>query len=233
MNKLSSIIPGCFLMMAGGVLLVYTVFGSILGLRLPQLWQLWPVWVAGVALFFILPPVFFPQHRGLGALFIPGMTVMAVATVGMIANVRGGAAWGIFWPLIILGLGFGFALAALYLRLIWLLIPSFIMGAMGVAFQFSTLTGLWSAWSVLWVSAPLGVGLALLLISLVRRSGALFLAGACVAGAAVGMGMLMVTVLMQQWGVGSALLGIGLLAIGVLLIGRSILFGRFQIAAQG
>jgi hypothetical protein len=230
MTRISSLLPGFLLMLVGGLMLAYTVFGSIFGVRLPQLWQLWPVWVAGVGLFFILPPVIWPQHHGLGGLFIPGMPIMAVSVVGMLSIFRGGQVWGTFWPFIIMGVAFGFALAALYMRVIWLLIPSFIIGAIGVALQFSALTGLWGAWAVLWVSAPLGLGLALLVISLTQRSGGLFIAGAVVAGSAVGMAMLMVTVLMQQWGIGSALLGLGLVAIGVLLIGRSLLFGRFQAA---
>lgn len=218
MSRIPTFITGVSLVFGGGLLLAYNVVGSVFGLRLPQLW---PLAVGAVGLMFILSPIVWFRQRGLGALYIPGMPIMAVAAVGMFSNfVSAGRAWGTFWPVIILGLALGFLLAALFMRVIWLLIPAFLIGFVGAALQFSTITGWWILWAGLWVVAPLGIGLAFILISVVRRSGGLFLAGLVISGSAVGMAAFMIMVISHQWTIASALMGFILMAVGVTLVGR-------------
>ena len=221
MSRIPTFITGVSLVLVGGLLLAYNVVGSVFGLRFPQLW---PLAVGAVGLMFILSPVIWIRQRGLGALFIPGMPILAVAAVGMFSNfVSTGRAWSTFWPVIIIGLALGFVLAAIFMRVIWLLIPAFLIGFIGAALQFSTITGWWVLWAGLWVVAPLGVGLALLLISVVRRSGGLFLTGLVISGSTVGMAAFMIMVLSRQWTIASALMGFMLMPVGVLLVGRHLL----------
>jgi hypothetical protein len=90
----------------------------------------------------------------------------------------------------------GFLLAAIYLRVIWLLIPSIIIGANGLLFLFCAVTGLWQVWAVMWTIEPLSVGLALLLIGGLKQRRGLMTAGLllCVIG---GIGLLGMASLMS------------------------------------
>ncbi len=229
MSRIPTIIAGLVLILLGGLMLACNATGSILGIRLPELLQLWPLVVASAGLMFVLPPLVWPQSRGLGALFIPGAPILAVSGVGLLTNfLPVGRVWGTFWPLIILGVAMGLGLAALYLRVIWLMIPAFVVGLLGAALQFSAFTGWWSAWAILWVVAPLGGGLALLIIGAGRRSRGLFIGGLFVSGSALGIAMCLGVILTRQWTIAGGVMGIGLMAIGVALVGRSLLSGQLQ-----
>ncbi|MCK4306087.1 MAG: hypothetical protein KAY24_17740 [Candidatus Eisenbacteria sp.] len=58
--------------------------------------------------------------------------------------------------------------------------------------------GLWSVWAVLWTLEPLSVGLSLLVVSVVKRSGGLFTAGLILCGIA-GMGLIGMTAILSAW----------------------------------
>ncbi len=223
MFRTFNIAAGLSLTLFGGLLITYNILGGLFRLPVPTFWQLWPLTVGGLGLLLSLPPLIAPRQRVLGALFIPGAFLLALCGVGLMGTFgQTGRIWGAFWPMLLIALALGLALAALYLRVIWLLIPAFILGLMGAAFQFSALTGLWGAWAVLWTTAPLGVGLALAFISLVRRSVGLFIAGGILVTAAVVMALSMTALLTGQWSIIGLLMGLGLIVTGGLLIWLSV-----------
>jgi hypothetical protein len=231
MTRILNIGAGIALILFGGLLLAYNAVGVMFRLELPAFWRLWPLALGCLALWFMLPPILSPKQRSLGALFIPGLPILAVCGVALMANYFPPARiWVMFWPLIIIALGLGLALAGLYLRVIWMLIPALIALFMGAAFQFSAFTGLWVAWAVLWVTIPVAVGLALLIISLVRRSLPLFIASAFIGGTAMTIGLGLTALLTHLWSAVGLVGGLGLVAAGVVLVGYSLLRGRVHLA---
>ena len=72
-------------------------------------------------------------------------------------------------------------------------------------------TGLWSVWAVLWTIEPLSVGLSLLVISVVKRSGGLFVAGLILCGLA-GIGVLGMLTILSEWRL------LGLLGLAILIL---------------
>ena len=89
-------------------------------------------------------------------------------------------AWGIWarlWPLEILALATGFLFAAIYRRVVWLLVPAIIIGLNAIVFQFCAATGLWGTWAFLWLIEPLSVGLALLVVGAATQRAGLSTAG--------------------------------------------------------
>jgi hypothetical protein len=223
MSKRSSILAGTALVLMGGLALIFTVIGSLLGLNLAGLlWRLWPTIVVGVGLLFVVPPFLVRGNPGLGGLFIPGFPVLTTGALLLLASVLDGwAIWRWLWPMEILSLAMGFLFAAIYMRVIWLIIPAIIIGLNGMAFQFCAITGLWRWWSVLWVVEPLSVGLALLATGVGKRISGLKLAGLILVGVSAGCLLLMLTILGAWWPVallmaallilaGLAMLGLGL-----------------------
>ena len=173
-------------------------------------WRLWPVLVMGTGLAFVVPPFMTRDRRGLGALYIPGFPILTTGGILFLASVFD--AWGIWewlWPMLIISLAMGFVFAAIYMRVIWLLIPAMIIGLNGLVFQFCAITGLWHWWAVMWTVEPLSVGLALLAVNIKVRSPGLRTAGLILCGIAAFMTMLMLTVL-GAW-LPIALIGPGLL----------------------
>jgi hypothetical protein len=94
--------------------------------------------------------------------------------------------WALAWPLEVLGLALGFALAAIFMRTAGLAIPAFIIGLNGLVLAFCTLTGLWAAWALLWPIEPLAVGLGLLVVGYANRSNGAKLAAMILTGVAGG-----------------------------------------------
>lgn len=208
---------GLILIVLGSLALLHTTVLPWLGWEL-GLWRFWPLLVTAVGLTFIAIPFLFMEKRGLKALFIPGMPILVVSMLSLWGSIFN--AWGIweyFWPMIILGLAFGFAAAALFMRNIWLMIPAIIIGTNGLLFQFCALTGLWDLWAILWTAEPLSVGLALIVASGGHRP-QLMRAGLIVSSVAV-MLFSMMSFLLSGWVsvMGAALLialGSGLLIRG-------------------
>jgi hypothetical protein len=183
MGRKLSIVISVTLILAGVASLVFTFVGAFFGFRV---WQLWPLIVVAVGLAFVLPPLLVRGKRGLGGLFIPGIPVLTNGAILLFTSVtRWWGAWEWLWPMEVTGVAFGFLLAALYMRVIWLLIPAIIVGANGLLLQFCALTGWWAVWAVAWAIEPLSVGLALLAVNVKRRSAGLLVAGVVMCGLAV------------------------------------------------
>jgi len=200
--------------------LLLTGVMSLLGINLfGFVWRLWPILVVGVGLLFVAPPLLTRGKRGLGGLFIPGLPILATGAILFLASVfNAWSIWAWLWPMEVLSLAMGFLAAAIYMRVIWLVIPAIIIGLNGFVFQFCAITGLWEWWSVLWTMEPLAVGLALLVPGILENVSGLRLAGLILCGVAAAGFVLMITVLGGWWPV--RLLGPGLLIlIGLGVIG--------------
>lgn len=214
MERRSSILAGGALILLGSALLVFLITASLVGFDLRSfIWRLWPLTITGVGLFFVMPPFLVRDRRGLGALFIPGMPILTTGGILLLASVTNAwNVWAWLWPMELISLAMGFLFAAVYMRLIWLIIPATIIGMNGMVFQFCAITGLWHWWSVLWVVEPLSVGLPLLFIGLRRDIRGLKIAGFVLCGIAGAMFMLMLLILGAWWPM--ALFGPGLLILG-------------------
>lgn len=217
MARILSLTTGIALIALGGLLLSLNVLVPTLRLNF-GLWHLWPLALAALSLFFILPPLLRPRPTALGGLFIPGSVLAGVSGVGVLAGFWQANAWGTFWPLIIIALAVGFGLAAFYLKIIWLLVPTFVLGLIGAALQFAALTHWWGAWSVLWLVIPLAVGLAFVVIGLVQRSVMLIALGAFISGGTVWLGLSLATLITGLWLSLNGVIGIGLIALGGLML---------------
>jgi len=174
-----SLIFGLTLVAIGGL--------SLLGntLLTMQAWRLWPltVIIAGIAL--TLPGFFGLKRRGFGSFFIPGIPVLTTGGILLFASLFDRwNIWALAWPLEVLGLAVGFALAAIFMRVAGLAIPATIIGVNGLMLAFCNLTGLWGAWAILWPIEPLSVGLGLLIVGVVHRSPGTKLAGLILTGIA-------------------------------------------------
>ena len=174
-----SLISGLALVAIGGL--------SLLGntLLAMQAWRLWPltVIVAGIAL--TVPGFFGPKRRGFGSFFIPGIPVMTTGGILLFASLFDRwNVWGLAWPLEVLGVALGFAMAAIFMRVVGLAIPAMIIGINGLMLAFCNLTGLWGAWAILWPIEPLSIGLGLLIVGVVKRSSSVKLAGLILTGIA-------------------------------------------------
>ena len=201
MRSQNSLLVGGGLIALGALWLLLIVVSSLFGFNLLGfVLRFWPVVVSAAGLAFVLPPLLVRGRRGLGALFIPGVPILVVSGILMIASVLN--IWGIWawlWPMVLLAVALGFLAAALYMRVDGLLIPAVIVGFNGLVFQFCAVTGLWSWWSVLWTIEPLSVGLALLLFGARKGSSGTLRAGLIVCGVAAAFFLLMVTILAGGW----------------------------------
>lgn len=79
--------------------------------------------------------------------------------------------WARWWPIGVLSVALGFLLAAIYARAAWLLVPAIVIGVNGGLFLFNMWYGQWYLWKVLWIVQPLSLGLALLLVGVIKHSG--------------------------------------------------------------
>ena len=102
-----------------GIALVAIGAISLLGntLLALQAWRLWPVTViiAGIAL--TIPGFLGLKRRGFGSFFIPGIPVLTTGGILLFASLFDRwNVWELAWPLEVLGLAVGFALAAIFMR---------------------------------------------------------------------------------------------------------------------
>jgi hypothetical protein len=143
----------------------------------------WPLIVIGIGLLFCIPPFLSRSQQGLGGLFIPGVPVLTTGILLFAASVSGNwALWAKWWPMEVIGVALGFVMAAIFLRVVWLMLPASIVGLTGLALQFCALTGLWAAWAALWAIVPFSVGLPMLLIGLFQKNDGVKLAGIILCG---------------------------------------------------
>ena len=224
MNRRSLFLVGGTLILLGLLALLFMAIASALGFDLGRfVLRLWPTVVTAAGLCFVVPPFLARGHRGLGALFIPGMPILTTGGILLLASVLN--VWGVWawlWPMLLISMAMGFLFAAVYMRLIWLLIPATIIGLNGLVFQFCAISGLWHWWSVLWVIEPLSVGLSLLVIGVRKDIAGLRTAGLILCGLAAALFMLMLIVLGAWLPLG--LIGPGLLILaGLLAVGWGLL----------
>ncbi len=185
MNKLITSLIGVGLILLGLVALAGSVIAPVI---FPNMsfwgpWRLWPVIILGLGLFLGALALGSLRHRGLGALFIPALPILTTGGILFFASVFNlWGIWSLLWPLEVLSLAVGFALAAVFARNVWLGIPAIIIGLNGLVLAFCNTTGLWEAWSVLWTIEPLSVGLILLLVAARTRSMAVGIVGLCFCG---------------------------------------------------
>ena len=170
-----------------GIALVAIGAISLLGntLLAMQAWRLWPVTVivAGIAL--TIPGFLGLKKRGFGSFFIPGIPVLTTGGILLLASLLDRwNVWEFAWPLEVLGLAVGFALAAIFMRMAGLAIPAMIIGVNGLMLAFCNLTGLWASWAILWPIEPLSIGLGLLILGVINRSSGAKLAGLILTGIA-------------------------------------------------
>jgi hypothetical protein len=174
-----SLIFGAALIAIGGLsLLANTLLAA-------QAWRMWPltVVIAGIAL--TVPGFFGLKRSGFGSFFIPGIPLLTTGGILMVASLFDSwNIWALAWPLEVLALALGFALAAVFMRVAGLAIPAMIIGLNGLVLAFCNLTGLWEAWAILWPVEPLAVGLGLLIVAVVHRSSGARTAGLILTGIA-------------------------------------------------
>jgi hypothetical protein len=220
MNNKFSVLVGVSLILMGLLALAFTLLAPLVGLGVWHWgpWRLWPLTVVCVGLLFVLPPFLVRGQRGLGGLFIPGVPVLVTGGILLFCSVFDAwGAWAWLWPLEVLAVAVAFVLAAITMRVIWLLIPAFIVGANGLLLQFCAITGLWVVWAALWTIEPLSLGLAFLLIGAVKRIGGLSLAGMILCGIA-GMGLIGMTAILSGWWLINLLGPIVLVLVGVAVL---------------
>jgi hypothetical protein len=229
MDRKSSILVGGALVLLGVLLLLLSGVASLLGFNLLGfVARFWPLIVVGVGLLFVIPPFLVRGQPGLGALFIPGFPILTTGAILLLASVLNAwSVWGWLWPMEVTSVAMGFLFAAVYARVIWLVIPAIIVGLNGLTFQFCAITGLWGWWSVLWTVEPLAVGLALLVVGAGTRTSGLTLAGLILCGVAGAGLLLMLVILGGGWLLG--VLGPGVLILaGLAVLAWGVLRSRLQ-----
>ena len=171
-SRIFSLITGTALIGIGGLSMFANLFLQT------EAWRLWPIVVIIVGLLLTLPGFFGLARRGFGAFFIPGTPVLVTGAILLIGSIsHNWGIWAIAWPLEVLGVALGFALAAIFMRVPALAIPASIVGANGLVLAFCNLTGLWQAWALLWPIEPLAIGIGLLILGLTTRSTGANIAG--------------------------------------------------------
>ena len=170
-----------------GLALVAIGIFSLLGSTLltTQAWRMWPLTVVILGIALCIPGFFGLQRRGLGSFFIPGVPVLTTGGILLFASLFSRwDVWSLAWPLEVMGVALGFALAAIFMRVAGLAIPAMIIGVNGLILAFCNLTGLWAAWAILWPLEPLAIGLGLLIVGVVNRSDGAKVAGLILTGVA-------------------------------------------------
>jgi len=170
-----------------GLALVAIGIISLLGTSLLalQAWRLWPLTVVILGVALCAPGFFGLKKRGLGSFFIPGVPVLTTGGILLFASLFDRwEVWSLAWPLEVMGVALGFALAAIFMRVAALAIPAMLIGLNGLLLAFCNLTGLWEAWAILWPIEPLSIGLGLLILGVFNRSSGTKLAGLILTGIA-------------------------------------------------
>lgn len=176
-ERVLSLIFGCALVALGGLSLFINTFVTT------GAWRLWPLAVITLGIALTLPGFFGWKSRGLGSFFIPGLPLLTTGGILLFASLFGRwNVWELAWPLEVLALAVGFTLAAIFMRVAGLAIPAMILGVNGLILAFCNLTGLWSAWAILWPLEPLAIGLGLLIVGVTNRSSGATLAGQILTG---------------------------------------------------
>ncbi len=164
----STLIAGATLIGLG----VLALFITLSGIDLWTVsWRWWPTVIIAFGALLALLPIFI-RKRWMGLLYIIAAPIVATGIMLLISMTSG--QWFLWlrgWPIGVLSVALGFTLAALYAREVWLMIPAIFLGVNGGLFLFNMFYGQWYLWKVLWIWEPLSLGLALLLVGVVKHSG--------------------------------------------------------------
>jgi hypothetical protein len=164
-ERLFNLIAGVTLLTIGVIALAGNVFLAT------KAWKLWPVIIVLIGIGFTISGFLGISRHGFGSFFIPGIPVLTTGGILLYASLTNHwNIWAVAWPLEILGLALGFALAAFFMRVPGLAIPAFIVGVNGLMFAFCAVTGLWQSWAILWPIEFLSVGLGLLALGIANGS---------------------------------------------------------------
>jgi hypothetical protein len=164
----SSLIAGSILIGLG----VLALFVSLSGINLWTMsWRWWPTVIIGFGALIALLPIFI-RKRWMGLLFVAAAPIIATGVLLLISMTSGQwFLWARWWPIEVLSVALGFLLAAIYAREAWLLVPAIFIGVNGGLFLFNMWYGQWYLWKVLWILQPLALGVALLLVGVIKHSG--------------------------------------------------------------
>lgn len=223
MKKNLTIIMGIGLIIIGALALVTNLIMPAIGLhfRWWQFWRIWPMVVIAVGLLMSIIPFF---KKGIDILFIPGLPILITGSILMFASIFDAWwVWAYLWPLEVLSVALGFALAAIFARLPGLGVPAILIGLNGIILQFCAVTGWWSIWGFIWAIEPLAVGLSLLLLSMRGRKQGLFVAGLLFCTFAVVAFATSASVAIIGWWPLRYLAPIFLILTGIVLLGLSVL----------
>jgi hypothetical protein len=229
MRRVLSIFAGLALVGLGGLALAATLFfprleWQVWHLGIENTWQLWPVTVIGVGVAFALVPLMV-WRRWAGMFFIPAMPILTTGGILLLASLsHWWSVWHWAWPLEVLAVAAGFLFAAIYARLVWLVIPAIFVGLNGLVLQFCVVTGLWESWAVLWPVEFLAVGLTLLIVGFKARSGVVLVVGMMFCGLSGAAMAGMLALVTGLWHLAGLLGAGGLIFLGVVLLAWS-LFG--------
>jgi hypothetical protein len=174
MNRSNSLIAGIVLIALGAIALLFTLSGVNVWFS----WRWWPTVVVGFGALLALLPIFIRQ-RWMGLLYIIAAPIIAAGSMLLVSLTSGNwFLWARWWPIGVLSLALGFAIAAVYAREAWLAVPAIFLGVNGGVFLFNILAGQWYLWKVLWILQPLSLGMALLFVGVVKHSSVTFGFGA-------------------------------------------------------
>jgi hypothetical protein len=235
MRRILSIFAGLTLVGLGTVALAATLFFPRLAwgawrLGIENTWQLWPMLVIGVGAAFAVVPLIV-WRRWAGMFFIPAVPILTTGGILLLASLaHWWSVWHWAWPLEVLSVAAAFLFAAIYARLIWLVIPAIFVGLNGLVLQFCVITGWWESWAVLWPVEFLAVGLTLLIVGFKARSGVVLALGLLFCGLSGAAMVGMLALVTGLWRLASLLGAGGLIFLGVILLVWS-LFGTRRPAA--
>lgn len=201
MKRGLAVLVGVMLIVVGGFGVAFNLLAPIIlpGFLRWEMWRLWPLIVICSGLFFVVPPFLVRGKRGLGGLFIVGVPVLANGSILLYTSLLDHwDAWEYLWPIEVMALALGFLFAAIYMRVIWLMLPAIFLGVNAAIFQFCSITDLWDLWAVLWALEPLSIGLAFLLINIKQRSVGLFIA-AMILSVIGALGLMGMSALFPGW----------------------------------
>jgi len=232
MHKKASLLFGVTLVLIGLLALAGNLLLSATGSSLAAGFNTWPLAVVAIGLLFCIPPFVFSKQPGLGGLFIPGVPVLTTGILLFIASItEHWDLWATWWPMEVIGVALGFVLAAIFLKVVWLMIPASIVGLNGLVLLFCSLTGLWGAWAVLWTVEPFAVGLPLLLIGMFKKLDGLKLAGLILTGIA-GLAFAAMSAILVTTSWVARLIGPGLImALGIFMVVSALLKRPVEAAA--
>jgi len=211
----SSLIAGPILIGLGALALFITLSG--IDLRTAS-WRWWPSVIIAFGALLALLPVFV-RKRWMGLLYIIAAPIVATGIMLLISMTSGQWFWWArWWPIGVLSVALGFLLAAIYAREVWLMVPAIFIGVNGGLFLFNMWYGQWYLWKVLWIAQPLSLGLALLLVGVVKHSGVTLGFGIALSGMSIFFSALMTPIFYDTAWLTGSLGALTLMAMGGALL---------------